>query len=235
MNTNINVSRRAIHYILLQRTGYQTPLLAKLLRHLPSCPGHFLVSLEAFIRNQYIVSRFQSGILGDFNSIKDSLPGNASLILDIGCGVAGIDVLLSRHYSQPQPPQIYLSDYEETSSVIKYDFSRSPAKYNSLKIAKTLLVQNAVPKETIRLIDPNKLSSLSHNLSFDLVISILAWGFHFPVTEYLDTVYELLSDTGVLILDVRQSTTGIKELQSKFQNVKILVEDEVKARVLAIK
>lgn len=41
-------------------------------------------------------------------------------------------------------------------------------------------------------------------LPLDLVISLVSWGFHFPVSTYLDQVHDLLREGGRLILDLRK-------------------------------
>lgn len=235
MNLTIKIPSQALHYILLQRTLYQTRTLSRLLRYLPGFPSHLFSQLEVVIRKRYISERFQRGIVGDFISIKESLPQNASLILDIGCGVAGIDILLYRHYTIHNSPHLYLSDFSDTSSSIRYDFSSSPVRYNSLEVASLLLSMNGVPEELIHFVNPTKIEDLEMSGKFNLVISTLSWGFHYPVEIYLNAVYRLLADSGKLILDVRNATDGVDHIRETFRNVDILTQTETKSRVVAIK
>lgn len=166
---------------------------------------------------------------------QEALPLDASLILDIGCGAAGIDILLYRHYARHNPPQIYLADLSETSPVIRYDFSSSPAIYNSLEVARSLLSMNGIPMGLIHIISPQQLALLDIAGKFNLVISTIAWGFHFPVPTYLDTVYRPLAHSGRLIMDIRSGTDGIDHLRTTFRSVDILSQNETKSRVVTIK
>ena len=51
----------------------------------------------------------------------------------------------------------------------------------------------------------------------DFVISTISWGFHFPVSTYLKSVANVLSENGILIIDIRKDTGGENELKTEFQ------------------
>ena len=50
----------------------------------------------------------------------------------------------------------------------------------------------------------------------DVVISIISWGFHYPVSTYLEDVHEALVPGGVAILDIRNGTDGVAALRRRF-------------------
>ncbi len=65
---------------------------------------------------------FTDVINKEFNEIKQWLPKKCEAVLDIGCGLAGIDVLLSRHYGAPR---LYLADQNKTDKDIHYGLARN--------------------------------------------------------------------------------------------------------------
>jgi hypothetical protein len=234
MNLDLSVPKSASLFIILQRTAYQTPFLARLLRRFPGPISLAYATIEARVRYVNIIDRFQRSIHRDFRSIESALPPAATNILDIGCGLAAIDVFLYRHYIIPSQPDLYLADFDETSKRIDYSYGRSPTRYNSLQIAREMLLDNDVPSQAIHFINPEDIVRAQDLPRFNLVISTLAWGFHFPVDAYAQAVFNLMADGGSLILDIRKGTDGIGQLEKLFRVTQIIEESETRQRVLAI-
>jgi len=67
----------------------------------------------------------------------------------------------------------------------------------------------------------------------DLVVSLISWGFHYPVPVYLDQVRALLRPGGRVILDVRKETDGRAQLEARFPGVTTISETRKKERVVA--
>jgi transposase len=40
----------------------------------------------------------------------------------------------------------------------------------------------------------------------DIIVSYIAWGFHFPLITYLDNVIKLMHNNTILIIDVRHAS-----------------------------
>ncbi len=235
MNDDIKIPSAASLYILLQRTSYQSKMLGRLLRRVPGPFSLFFAKVEAALRRNRIATRFTRGIRRDYSCIAPFLPDAANAILDIGCGLAAIDILLSRHYSPNGPVHLYLADFEETSSHIEYGFGPQHAHYNSLAIANELLLRNEVPASTIHFVAPHEIEKIEPLPRFQLVISTLAWGFHFPVEAYVQVVSNALDKNGRLILDLRVGTDGIQQLHKYFPVVDVIEESETRQRVIARK
>jgi hypothetical protein len=163
------------------------------------------------------------------------LPTNANSILDIGSGVAAIDVLLFRHYSHNNP-KIFLLDKTEMPSKVYYSFKPKGCYYNSLYLSRTLLEENGIPKDNIFTEEADG-KSINFEASFDLVISLISWGFHYPVSTYLDQVYEKMNPGGSLIMDIRKvsDSNGLEEVRKKFGNIEIIYESDKNARIVARK
>jgi len=98
------IPTQTIPYILYQRTHYLKKkwLNKKILSRIEGLSGvayKFLVLLKTILFSPLIRKGFQREIEGDMELIKKYIPDHATSILDIGCGVAGIDIYLSKFYS----------------------------------------------------------------------------------------------------------------------------------------
>ena len=170
----------------------------------------------------------------EYRSMKEFLPDNCSRILDIGCGIAGIDIFLNEHYSN-RSVDFYLLDKNEIEERVYYMYEEKGAFYNSLDLAKSTLVINGVEENHVHLIEAADNNDINMDKSVDFVLSLISWGFHYPVGVYLDKVYDLLVEEGVLILDIRKNTDGLDLLNQKFGNHKVVNETSKFCRVCVIK
>ncbi len=233
------IPSESIRYILFQRTAYlqfpNTFIYRLLDRALPFSIYNRFVENEAKKTDRSRISAlYENDMKKEYLSIKDSLPKTCSSVLDIGCGVAGIDVFLNRHY-QDQPSVFYLLDKTSVEKSVFYNFSSTGAFYNSLDIAKKVLLLNGIPEKSVHLLEANDDHNIEMDGSVDLVISLISWGFHYPVETYLDKVYTLLNNDGSMIIDVRKGTNGIHLIENIFNRVSIIYDAEKHQRVLAIK
>jgi SAM-dependent methyltransferase len=232
MESNFIVPDLTVKYILLQRTElqrYQT--IAKKLR-LPYQP--YISSIETFLRGEKIKQGLVEQISNEYEIIKPYLHSNVSRILDIGCGIAGIDILLYRHYGCSSKLDFFLLDKTEINKNVYYNLEKEATFYNSLQAAKLMLWSNGIDEKNIHLmsVTPDYQINVSN---IDLVISLISWGFHYPISVYLNKVYDLLNWGGQLILDVRKGSNGEDELRQKFKKVELIVEDDKKFRFSLIK
>ena len=237
---NIKIPRGAGEYILFQRTSYlymarASNLFIKLLYKLFLRIFSFnqYVELEAALFQSRIARLFTQDMNKEFLTLKDSLPSHVGKILDIGCGVAGIDVLLYHHYGGKA--DIYLLDKSVLDKNVFYYFEETGSFYNSLSLAKQLLVLNGVSQEKIYTQEATDENQVLFGENFDLVISLISWGFHYPVSTYLNVVYEKMRSGGILILDVRKDTDGEELLKKKFGTTSTLLDEEKYKRLLVVK
>lgn len=209
---------RAVPYILYQRTGY---IKTRCIPGIARLPLKQLVALESFFRADAIKKAFTADVEKDGASIRAHLPSKLDVLLDIGCGIGGADVVL---YHALRPKRMYLLDKDGVDSSIWYGFTKEGAAYNSFDLLRSLLISNGVPEDVFQLID------ISHQpfpqIRFDLVISLLSWGFHYPVSTYLPVVYDSLTEVGVLIIDVRKDTDGEDQLRTAFSTVEVIQEKQ---------
>jgi SAM-dependent methyltransferase len=173
---------------------------------------------------------FNRDMAREYEEIRPHLPRRAVAILDIGCGVGGIDVLLHRHYGTPR---LYLADRTETSGEVYYGFAERGAFYNSLDATRRLLLTNGVPERAMRFREVGAECRLDVPEALDLVISLISWGFHYPVAVYADQLRALLRPGGRVILDARKGTDGRAQLEKRFPRVTTISETRKKERLSA--
>ena len=234
-----NIPDKALRYILFQRTAYLTyqnnRLLKKLVIHLPFFTYKRAVSFEARVFKGRIKRLFAEDISREYENIKSHLPGNPRSILDIGCGVAGIDIMLGKHYTERRIyPDFYLLDKTQLNADIYYGIEDVPAYYNALDLSKSILEENGIDGAKIHTQEVNG-GPMFPGKSCDLVISLLSWGFHYPVSTYLDEVHEKLAPGGRLIMDVRKGNDGEQLLTDKFGSVRTIGDSKKTRRILAVK
>jgi glycosyltransferase involved in cell wall biosynthesis/SAM-dependent methyltransferase len=236
----LTIPDAAVKYILFQRTAYliyqNTPWLNKIIIHIPFLTYNHMVLFEAWLFRKRIKRLFSEDIAREYAAIKNFLPEHTHAVLDIGCGVAGIDVMLYRHYkTQNRTIDLYLLDETELNQKVYYGFEKKASFYNSLSIAKLLLASNRIESKNVHVQEINSDYKINFSTKFDLVISLISWGFHYPVSTYLDQVYNLLKPNGVLIMDIRKGTGEEKMLKDKFHNIKIISEGQKYMRIVTHK
>ena len=233
-NAEMHIENRALLYILYQRTrvdadsrftrlcnriGYRIPALYKL-----------TVRLRSWVHASLIRSRFIKSVKEDYAVLKPHLPAVSSpVIVDIGCGLGGIDVLLSKHYSHRAI--FTLVDKTQTEDTIWYGFAEKGAFYNDITIAKDLLIKNDVPAEHIRVFTPEEYAA--DTPPADIILSLKSLAFHYPLASYIDEIRKSLKPDGVLILDIRRDSEDMKYLNELFERVSVIDSDMKSERILA--
>jgi len=181
---------------------------------------------------EQIKAAYIRDMLGEYESIKPHLPPDVSTVLDIGCGVAGIDVLLHQHYQGSPNLQFLLLDRTEVNTTIYYQFHEQGAFYNSLSAAKETLEANGIVSKNIHLIEASEDMQIPVE-QVDLVISLISWGFHYPVSTYVEKVWKHLNADGTLIIDIRKGSGGEAELATRFKVLSVILETTKFSRYLA--
>lgn len=227
----------AIPYILFQRAYFRlpvTPIYRALNRVVPfPTPLYNLaVAVESRFGRDRIRAAYAADMADEYAAIRPYLPPDCGAVLDVGCGVAGIDAFLAHHYA-PAHPDVYLLDRTRVDPSVYYLFHERGAFYNALGAATELLVANGLDPARLHPLEAGDDGEIPIPGPVDLVVSLLAWGFHFPVAVYLARVRQILSEHGVVILDARRGTAGLDALRSAFADVQVVRETEKYARVVA--
>jgi SAM-dependent methyltransferase len=135
-----------------------------------------------------------ASIARDWAEIAGLVPWPCAATLDIGCGLAGIDVPL---YRQTRAT-MFLCDRDIFEKRPVYGYSATPSAYCRYRETTAFLSANGIPDHAARLSE-----DLPDGAQIDMVLSLISWGFHYPVSVYLRRVARILRPGGVLVLDLR--------------------------------
>jgi hypothetical protein len=151
-------------------------------------PDECQLALKAFREG----GNYATDAEADFATMLPHFPERVDSIIDIGCGLAGLDVYLRRHFPKAR---IMLLDSTEGLPYYYFEHNQRYAKpYGDRAAAEALLLANGVH-------DIEWLND-GDSLEADLIVSTLAWGFHFPLSTY--------SPKGFCIADLRKGKEGVK-------------------------
>lgn len=157
-------------------------------------------SLDRFASNRKLWEKaYRSDLQATFDEIRPFLPPLCWGLLDIGSGLGGIDILLSRHYETiGKPPFVNLLDGEADPP--KMNLHRET--FNDMRVARDFLGANGIRGDRFGYFTPQ---ALELPKPYDLVVSFGSWCFHYPPDTYLPLLMAgggLHSDS-VVIADVR--------------------------------
>ena len=205
--------------LLLQRNEYQSNL-SRYLRGILGRKIHtrFLISL---LNNnlQDINKKFYKDIYSEFNELKNFLPENANNILDIGCGVGAINIFLNNFYKGSA--SFHLIDKNYISRKITYGFKKLNTEgYNNLLVTKKFLQENNVIESNINTYDVDK--NELKKIKYDLVISLLSWGYHYPLDTYIDYLKENSNNETIFIFDIAEEYVSAKDGNRYFKKIKFI-------------
>lgn len=170
-------------------------------------------------RGKAIDKEISTLIEADIASFRDWLPDAPSKILDIGCGLALIDVALHSHYNCDKRINYYLCD-ETRLDKLRYGYASDLCFYNSLDYATQLLIDHGLAAEQLNIVRATA-KAVSQLANIGLLISLKSWGFHYPLDVYLDEVHRVMAIGAVAIVDVRHRTPGKELLKQRFGNVEV--------------
>jgi hypothetical protein len=170
----INVSRREFEYLKTQRGD-----IDRLSGDYPT----WLAAYREKLEETYVM-------------VEPHLPEECDLLLDIGSGLGGIDVLLCKHYAEKlgKIPRVHLLDGDGGPQVHQHALP-----FSNMSLAVNFLQRHGVRQVSFS--TPEKFQEVG---KFDLIVSFSAWGFHLPVDSYLDYVLAHAREDTVLIVDARR-------------------------------
>lgn len=123
----------------------------------------------------------------EYNQLKPFLPSEIKNVLDIGCGMGGIDIFLYRDYK----PKITFLDRNGIDNEVKYGYHKTSSKYCLLSETKKFVESHGVLGAKYVNIDEEPFPTEE----FDLTISLFSMGFHYPLQTYKPKTKYLIFDT----------------------------------------
>ena len=150
-----------------------------------------------------------------FKAWKANYPVPPARLVDIGGGMGGVEVCLSKVWPDAE---YWLVDRENSDGGRKVDFGevKDFDGYNDIQLAKEFASGHGANFETV-LIPLGRLPD-----KVDLVFSSCAWGFHFPVET--EPYFTWSRDAArMLVIDCREGTFAFKSLSKKWDTVDLLM------------
>ncbi len=133
---------------------------------------------------------YEADLVSTVTSMAPHLPLQCRSVLDVGSGLGGVDVLLSRRIPGMH---ITLLDGKNDAPIV----TNHRTTFSDMVVAASFLADNGIRGATF--LSPESLDPSS----FDLIISCASWCFHYEPAVYLDFVRKCCHAGTVLILEVR--------------------------------
>ena len=215
----IKLNKKSKKLILLQRNE----LLSEKQKILRKRFGRFLFTnfFVHFFQNQKLDESVQNLFEKEYETIKNFLPSNALNILDIGCGLAILDIFLAQNYEKPN---FFLIDKNKVDLKIKYGFSKNYESYNNLNETKKILLANNILDEQIFI--KNAEEKIDINKKMDLVLSIKSMAFHYPLENYLDLLKRVCTKNTEFIFDISTERYQLDSLSEYFEKIDVIYEED---------
>ena len=146
-----------------------------------------------------------------YDIFEEHLPKPVTNVLDVGCGLGYIDVVIHDRYTLRQPLNFYMFDALDTlvSGQVK-NF------YSNLNLTKKFMLAHGANENNIFLVDALKTGSersinedpecFSGLPKMDLVVSMYSWGWHFSIEKYIKEVSNIMNTGGLLVLEMKDHT-----------------------------
>ena len=141
-----------------------------------------------------------------YDMFEEHLPKHVSNMLDVGCGLGYIDVVINDRLDNL--PNFYMFDALDTlvSGEVK-NF------YSNLKLTRKFMSVHGVDENNIFLVDASK-TGTDHGINrdpecfsglpkMDLVVSMYSWGWHFRIEKYIKEVSNVMRTGGLLVLEIK--------------------------------
>ena len=174
-----------------------------------------------FFQIKNIDKKTEDLFIKELNTFQNFLPKNVINIMDIGCGLGIIDILLNNFYNKQT--NFYLLDKNKVDSKIKYGFNSNYESYNSLNETKNLLLKNEINTNQINIFDVDK--KIEINKKIDLVISLKSMGYHYPIDNYINLLKNCCKSDTIFIFDVSEGYFNNNSFKKYFEITKIIHEE----------
>ena len=175
-----------------------------------------------FNQTKDIASEAENLFISEIDTFKEFLPKNVKNIMDIGCGLGIINVLLNKFYNDKT--SFYLLDKNRIDKKIKYGFSSNYESYNDLNETKRIILENNISENCLFLFDVEK--EISIDAKIDLVISLKSMGYHYPFETYLNLFKKNCNKNTTFIFDVSDGYFDENLFKKYFENIKIVYEEK---------
>ena len=219
---NITLKQNHKKYFLFQRNEYLSKKQIKVRKLL----GRYLftkVFINFFNSLSSINKKLNENFNNEFNELKKYLPNKALNILDIGAGLGVINLYLNEHYKKSV--NFTLIDKNFIEKKVYYGFNDKGQAYNNFKITEDFLTSNNLDHKKLSILDAD--TNFSSILQYDLVISLISMGYHYPVSQYFSFFKTNTHKKTKFIFDIAKEYNNLEEIFNLFDTVKIIHESDL--------
>ena len=205
-----------MRYFLLQRNNYLSPFQKKIRKLF----GRFLFTNFFIFFNSIsrINSKLDKESKIEFNELINFLPSKINNVVDIGSGLGIINIFLEKHFTNKI--NFTLIDKNRIEKKVTYGFCTEGEFYNNFSLTADFLKNNGINMNQIKLIDSDDKNII--NNKFDLVISLLSMGYHYPINQYLSFLKKNTHINTIFIFDVSLENEEINKISQLFKIVEII-------------
>tara|TARA_B100001121_G_scaffold4734_1_gene4145 strand:+ start:370 stop:1065 length:696 start_codon:yes stop_codon:yes gene_type:complete len=205
---------KAARIIVLQRIKLASLFVIKLRKLF----GRYIFSnfiTKFFLDTEDIASRYYKTMSDEFLSIKKYINENDSLLLSIGAGIGGLEVIINKNFRNKT---FYFVERNYISKKVKYGWNNDEA-YNSFEIQKSFLKINDMNEKDFYLIDfDNDQLPL---IKFDIITSLFSLDYHYDFHLYIDYLKKVSKPNTKIIFD----TIRAEYFKKLFKNVEVINSD----------
>lgn len=225
--TELNLPDRAVD-ILIRQGGYDDIIkkhffIKRIFPRWPLKPNK-VHGNKKFVKS--LLSHRSEAVNQHADVILKYVSRNIKSILDIGCGLGLVDIVL---YKRIKPyPDIYLLDKDnenQSLNSVRGGFHQRYIFTADLALTRDIFIQNGAKNDQIHFVDPS-INGIASLPKIDLILSITSWGFHYPIETYWEGVQKVIHERSLLFIDLRKSQNGFEFLKEKFSYHCIVKETE---------
>ncbi len=162
----------------------------------------------------------------EYRAVESFIDATPRRVLDLGCGLGRAAVHFAKYIPSP-PTRYYLADSNGTHE--QWGWNPTPGFTNDMQLTWDFLDTYGVTDFKLIDLAKDELPSGIDNTPVDLVISFLAVGFHYPLEQWLDTLYSnILAPCGIMAVGIRRNTLTPKDMEAlhiRFANVIVIPLD----------
>jgi len=194
---NFILPNKAARLIVLQRIELLSPFLKKIRKFFGRRLFSSLIT-KLFLNSVYVSKNYCSIMSEEFETIKNNITKQDKLLLSIGGGVGGLEVIINKN--QPNK-DYYFIERNYVSKKVKYGWGGviNDEAYNNLSIQKKFLNLNGLRDSNINIFDYDK-----HELpkvKFDIIISLFSLDYHYDFNLYLEYLKKVCKPNTKIIFD----------------------------------
>lgn len=172
--------------------------------------------------------RYNHEIYRDYVEMIPHLPKECSCVVDVGGGMAGIDVLVAKHFRSVQGlmPHVVVLDGESDKPIVR----RHSQTFSSRHVTNQFVHANGLTN--LWHVSPQLATSgpdvAIGTMKADLVLSLAAWCFHIAPEVYLDFIRRFVSSEAILIIDIRKERPDWLKTMERVFGTSTVIRDERK-------